>query len=72
MDKFEIPLLLFPAMQEADFTDGDIGQLIRMLYEYFVQDKMPEERDIALSKMKTAFYFALAAMEGSNENIRNF
>ena len=63
MDKFEIPLLLFPAMQEADFTDGDIGQLIRMLYEYFVQDKMPEERDIALSKMKTAFYFAVMAME---------
>lgn len=63
MDKFEIPLLLFPAMLEADFTDGDIGQLIRMLYEYFVQDKMPEERDIALSKMKTAFYFALAAIE---------
>ena len=72
MDKFEIPLWLFPAMQQADFTDGDIGQLARMLYEYFVQDKMPEERDIALSKMKTAFYFALAAMEGSNENIRNF
>ena len=63
MDKFEIPLWLFPAMLQADFTDGDIGQLARMLYEYFVQDKMPEERDIALSKMKTAFYFAVAAIE---------
>ena len=63
MDKFEIPFWLFSAMQEADFADGDIGQLVRMLYEYFVQDKMPEERDIALSKMKTAFYFALAAIE---------
>ena len=69
MDKFEIPLFLFPAMQEADFTDGDIGQLIRMLYEYFVQDKMPEERDLVLSKMKTAFYFAVAAMEDKNENV---
>ena len=50
-------------MQEADFADGDIGQLVRMLYEYFVQDKMPEQIDIALSKMKTAFYFAVAAIE---------
>ena len=63
MDKFEIPLWLFPAMQQADFIDGDIGQLVRMLYEYFVQDKMPEERDIVLGKMKTAFYFAVAAIE---------
>ena len=69
MDKFEIPLWLFPAMQQADFTDGDIGQLARMLYEYFVQDKMPEEGDLILSKMKTAFYFAVAAMEDKNENI---
>ena len=69
MDKFEIPLWLFPAMQQADFTDGDIGQLARMLYEYFVQDKMPEKEDLILSKMKTAFYFAVMAMEDKNENV---
>ena len=40
-----------------------------MLYEEFVQDNLPDDPLLFTGKMKTAFYFAVAAMEDKNENI---
>ncbi len=63
MKTLDIPLWMISAMEQADFTDGDRGQLIRMLYEYFYLDKMPEENDLVLGKMVAAFYFAVSAIQ---------
>lgn len=64
----KVPNWLFSSMAGADFTDGDIGQLLRLLYEYFVQDQMPTESELCLGKMKAAFYLAVGAMENEAEN----
>ena len=69
MESLNIPIWIFAAMEKAGFTFAEIGELVSMLYEYFVQDNLPDDPLLFTGKMKMAFYFAVMAMEAKNENV---